>query len=77
MNALLRIIECVAYFASHDSHSSCILDEILELARDEESQVRQAAFDALLNMASLIDDGKYDKLRYTLSTLTYQVYKPQ
>jgi len=35
-----------------------ILDEVLELAGDEESQVREAALEALLNMTSQLDDGE-------------------
>lgn len=35
-----------------------ILDEVLELARDEESSVREAALETVLNMTQLLDDGR-------------------
>ena len=44
-------------FRSEEAKTS-ILDEVLELAVDEEIQVREAALDCLLNMTHLFDDGK-------------------
>jgi len=40
-----------------------MLDEVLELAVDEEIQVREAALDCLLNMTHLFDDGMFLLLR--------------
>ena len=44
-------------FRSNEAKAS-ILEEVLELAADEEIQVREAALDCLLNMTHLFDDGK-------------------
>ena len=36
------------------------MDEIVELAADEESQVRVAAFDTFIAITSLLENGKFD-----------------
>nr|XP_039252034.1 serine/threonine-protein phosphatase 4 regulatory subunit 4-like [Styela clava] len=46
----------IAQGLGREETKKCILDEVIELARDEETSVREAAFESVLDMTQYIDD---------------------
>lgn len=41
-----------------------LLPDLVELAGDEDSSVRLAAFDTIINLMEMMDSGKSDFMRY-------------
>lgn len=49
---------------------SAILPELLELTNDEETYVRLAGLETVVNVLSLLDDGQYNSSMHLMITLT-------
>ena len=54
----LVMILLLAVSPSLEATKSAILPELVELANDEESYVRLAGLETVVNILSLLDDGK-------------------